>query len=233
VTDVTFDPDSTIAGELVSVNVTVKNLGDFTEQMAIRVYVSTTIIDSEIIPNLEPGANTTLQYDWDTSSIADGTYNIMALADPVSGEASVENNRGFGGIITIEKITLSMSALPATIAPDVVVSINGSVETAQGPVAEADVTIWHLRSDGDWSIVTTVTTDVNGQYSTEWTPPQPGSYAIKATWPGETSLVESDVNLIEVRETPAPNIFLYSTVGLGVVAILLAVIAFYFSRAKK
>ena len=232
--NVTFSPNSVIAGEFVAISATIENAGEFVESfIPVKAYFSTNVIGAQTLSDLEPGAKTTLQFSWNTTGVAEGNYFIMVLAGEVAEEADTENNRRIGGIITIEKVTVDISANPTTIVVGETAVISGSVQTAQGPLAAVEVTIWYMPSGGSWNFLATVITYANGQYSFDWQPRAGGAYAVKASWPGDTSLVESDVQIVTAQETPTPTIFLYTTAGLGAIVIFLLAVIVYFLRIRK
>lgn len=232
--NVQFSPDSVIAGEPVLINATVENVGIFAESLIpVKAYYSTIIIDAQTIPDLQPGAKATLQFSWNTTDVRDGNYFLMVWADQVEGETETANNKGIGGVITIEKVTIGASAQPKTISVGETTVVDGSIETAAGPIAAAEVTLWYMPSGGRWNFLATVLTYPDGTFSYEWRPGASGAYAVKATWPSDISLVESAVQVVTVLEIPALNIFFYTTVALGATMIVLQAVTVYVLWLRK
>ncbi|MCP8305063.1 MAG: DUF11 domain-containing protein [archaeon] len=74
-------PTSVEKGGTVNIDVTVKNLGDFTETFDVTCYYDSTPIGTQTV-TVNPGATDTLSFTWDTSSVDPGIYTIKAVADP-------------------------------------------------------------------------------------------------------------------------------------------------------
>jgi hypothetical protein len=91
VADVT--PSKTIAGQgyIVHINVTVQNLGTFTENFSVTAYASTMIIGSQTV-NLENGTSATITFTWSTTNIAYDYYQISATADTLLFETNTSDN---------------------------------------------------------------------------------------------------------------------------------------------
>ena len=93
-------PDAVEAGELVNVNVTVENRGDFDETFEVALYYDSVHIDTQ--PDaLGVGATTTLEFTWDTTGVTEGDYTLTASAtvlksteNPEGADANPKNNEG-------------------------------------------------------------------------------------------------------------------------------------------
>jgi PKD repeat protein len=147
ITSVTVSPTEVYVGDPVYVNVTVANEGTEPETFDVYVYADTeiTVIGDEITVGtmfnvtLDPGANTTLNFVWDTAGVAEGTYTISAYVPPVEGEEDDDicddeddtgNNLFIDGTVTV--------TLPPLLRHDVTVTgVTAPAEVTQG----VDVTI--------------------------------------------------------------------------------------------
>lgn len=182
------------------------------------------------LANVTSDGNSQYSYTW-IPWLEPGTYQFKAswTGDDItlSAESSVIS------VEVVQKITssISISASPTTITLGESISIGGSLLPAQAGV---DVTIWRMLSGSDWTTLTTVTTNANGQYAHTWQPADAGTYVLKASWAGDGVIeaAESDVQVVVVEEAPAPDIFLYSTVGL-LVAIGIILVYFMWLRKPK
>jgi hypothetical protein len=98
VINVTPSPTSVKAGELVNITVIVENQGTESETFNVTTYYSTTAIETQNVVNLASGANTTLTFTWNTTSLFynlvwhPGTYTISTNASTVPGENYIEDN---------------------------------------------------------------------------------------------------------------------------------------------
>ncbi|MCS4542034.1 MAG: hypothetical protein HY929_06920 [Euryarchaeota archaeon] len=86
-------PSSCAQGELVSVNVNIKNKGTIGEIFKV---ILTDTTDGKNIGNqsiaLAANANTTVSFNWNTTLASLGTHVLAATAGPVSGETSTGDN---------------------------------------------------------------------------------------------------------------------------------------------
>uniref|UniRef100_A0A7C4TPZ4 CARDB domain-containing protein n=1 Tax=candidate division WWE3 bacterium TaxID=2053526 RepID=A0A7C4TPZ4_UNCKA len=102
IVNVTIPFNVVYQGWVVSVNVTVANLGNGTETFSVTLYYSNTVIATENVQNLDPNATLTLSFNWNTTSVPyHHNYTIKAVASIVSGEANTENNIFAYGLVEI------------------------------------------------------------------------------------------------------------------------------------
>jgi len=98
VINVTPSPTSVKTGELVNITVIVENQGTESETFNVTTYYDTTAIETQNVVNLASGANTTLTFTWNTTSLFynlvwhPGTYTISTKASTVPGEDYIEDN---------------------------------------------------------------------------------------------------------------------------------------------
>ncbi len=178
------------------------------------------------LANVTSDATGQYSYVW-IPWVEPATYQIKAswLGDALTLPAE-------SSTISIEVIqktasTIELSAAPTTITLGESITIDGSITPSR---AAATVTIWHMSSGADWSTLTTVTADEDGTYTYDWEPAASGTYALKASWEGDdvTEGATSDPQIVVVEvveEPPAPDIFLYSTIGLAVA--IVAILAYF------
>jgi len=75
-----------------NIDVTVGNLGSYTETFNTTVNASQTIIATFLNTTLTVGSFSTFTFTWNTSSLVKGNYTISAYAVPVPGEVNTANN---------------------------------------------------------------------------------------------------------------------------------------------
>jgi hypothetical protein len=80
------------SGEMISLNVTVRNKGTVPESFNVTVYYNNTVIETKRVSNLTEGSNATLTYSWNTTALPPGTYTLKAESDVVAGETNVNDN---------------------------------------------------------------------------------------------------------------------------------------------
>jgi len=112
VINITLNTTSVVSGELVNITVGVKNNGTVTETFDVKVYynqiASNWLIETQTIPNLEAGANTSLTFTWNTTDVRKGDHTIIAEAIPVLGEENTANNT----LESDKKVTVKLSPEP-------------------------------------------------------------------------------------------------------------------------
>jgi hypothetical protein len=166
-----------------------------------------------------------------------GTYTVTASATGyesasqhtitvVAGESATVNF----ALRVISAVTIS--ADPANITVGNSTTLSGSISPVLGGL---NVIIqYKLEDEEAWNNLTIVTTNESGEYSHVWAPETPGTYEVKASWPGDgtTSPAESNVQLITVQAPPS-SIPSYMYIVAAGVAVIIVVVAFYFLRSRK
>ncbi len=233
ITDVSFSPHRVPVGDSVDILVAIRNTGGFQEAFNVTVYYGSTEISTQSNITLASDADTTLTFVWATSNVAAGDYVIKANATTVAGETHIEDNLRVGGTVTVEKLSssITVSASLTLITPGETVTIEGAISPVRAGV---EVTIWDVSDGGSPTLLATVTTNANGQYTHTWTPPEAESYAVRASWAGDdlTSSSDSAPQIVTVQEPPGPDIFLYTTGALAGVVVVLLVYFLMFRKPK-
>jgi PKD repeat protein len=105
VTNVAVSETKVTAGEIVLVSVTVLNAGSETESFDVTVYYGTHGDSTQPVSSLTVGSETTLTFNWDTTGVAEGDYQISARASTVEGEVDTQDNYKIDGTVTVEVTT--------------------------------------------------------------------------------------------------------------------------------
>lgn len=124
------------------------------------------------------------------------TYNVtLTVTDNASLTDSTTKT------ITVAKLSssISISPSPTTIKVGETTTISGSIIPVRVGVT---VTIHSRLAGGTWDTLTTVLTNEKSQYSYVWTPPEAGTYDVKASWLGDANTLgaESTVETIAVEK---------------------------------
>jgi len=90
VTNVVPSPTEVTVGENVTISVTVKNKGNFSETFDVTIYYDSTAIANQTNVTLASGNSSTLTFKWDTTGVSEGTYTISAKVPPVVGERKAD-----------------------------------------------------------------------------------------------------------------------------------------------
>lgn len=116
ITEVTVSSNTVKIGELISINVTVRNNGSEKETFNITVHYDDDIIATQSVTELASGASELLTFSWDTSNVEAGTYTIKAVATILTGETNTADNiLTYDGTVTIEKPP-ALDILPYAVA---------------------------------------------------------------------------------------------------------------------
>lgn len=101
VINVTVSSIDVIAGQIVSVTVTVTNRGDEIESFSVSAYYGSVLIQTLSVASLSPRQNRTLTFVWNTTYVLAGSYTIRAVAERLRGETETEDNAYADGTITV------------------------------------------------------------------------------------------------------------------------------------
>jgi len=87
-------PNEVKTGDSVSISVVAKNEGatTFDRSVDISIYYNNSFLGTLGIPDLNPGAEDTLTFNWSTKDLSEGKYSIKAVASQIFGETDTENN---------------------------------------------------------------------------------------------------------------------------------------------
>jgi hypothetical protein len=101
VTNVAPSPTVVKAGQIVTINVTVRNNGRYDESLYVRVYYGRVLIDRKLVQNLAPSTEALVVFKWNTSGVFPLKYVITAVADRVDDETRIADNTFVDGTVTI------------------------------------------------------------------------------------------------------------------------------------
>lgn len=102
VTNVIADKQDVTPGDTVSINVTVQNKGTETEDFNVVAYYDGNQIDTKPVTDLGSGAEANLIFEWDTTDIPAGDYQLKAEAIDVTGDERPDNNTFIDGTVTVK-----------------------------------------------------------------------------------------------------------------------------------
>ena len=144
-------PASAVQGDLVPVDVTVANPGDYMETFTVALTDTTAVapIGAQTVTGLAPGASATLSFTWNTAAASPGAHILQAQASAVSGETNLANNSktttvtilAAGQVMHVASINMALKTAginTSALAPVAIVDASGN------PVPGASVS-------GHWS----------------------------------------------------------------------------------
>ncbi|HKZ93464.1 MAG TPA: PKD domain-containing protein [Candidatus Bathyarchaeia archaeon] len=225
--DIDVSKDSINIGEAIFINVTVTSVLDTHGDKVlfkVTIYGNDTTLTTKLVkPNIQPpeiqvpevGINARADFEWNTTSLAIGTYTLKATVTVVEystirtnlpAEINITDNMLTYGEVTIKKwgslVTMVLSPSTINIGQDT--KISGAVTRSATSLTDVPVTVQYRGSGqtGAWTDAATVNTNVQGQYQYTWKPLLAGNYDIRASWAGDsiTSANVSTTRALVVRQ---------------------------------
>ena len=235
------DNDGFKGTESLEVHVREAPLASFTFSPSSPLAFQTITFDAS---SSTPNGGSITEYFWDF-----GDDNFANETDPITSHSyspadtytvtlTITDSEGLTNTATqsivVGKLssTTSMNVAPSSITRGEKVTITGSISPERQGVT---VTILYRLSGAEtWSVLGTVTTGDNSQYSYDWTPTAAGTYEVKAIWEGDANTVgdEGDIETITVQEA---SIIPDSTLLLiaGIIILIAVAVAIYFLKFRK
>ncbi|MFX1265761.1 MAG: CARDB domain-containing protein [Promethearchaeota archaeon] len=105
VTSVTPNATEVEAGTLVNVTVGVGNKGTTSETFDITAYYDNNVIATKEVLNLTPDTNTSVTFEWNTTDVDPGTYELRAEAHPLPAETVTGDN----ALVSLDRIRVFVS----------------------------------------------------------------------------------------------------------------------------
>jgi hypothetical protein len=118
VSNITPSSTSVNQTKTLSITVTVTNEGAATENFTLTLYYDKTMIGSQTISALIPGASQTLLFNWNTTNVPLGTHSLKAVATTVWGEIDVADNTLVTGPVYVNAAPSTAPRSPATTQPN-------------------------------------------------------------------------------------------------------------------
>jgi hypothetical protein len=131
---------------------------------------------------------------------------------------------------TIPTITIDVQPTHVTLGSNVTLNV-----TISPTILGANINIniqYRLQGDANWTALTIVQTDSQGQYSYLWKPDKAGTYELRASWSGDqnTNPAENEPKTVVVGVQPTEAI---PYVVAGVITIIIVAAAIYFVKIRK
>jgi len=202
VTSVSLSRTKVFQGEIINIDVTIRNEGTFDEtNIEVAAYYSNDTFSDRAgnitIPSLSRGTRKTEPIQWDTTNVTPGTYNISVCATPVPDETETLDNNKTDGPVDIRqpgirniKVT-NVVPFKTVVGQNYSVSINVTIEN-EGALPETfNVTVYYnetaiILPDGKNYTTITLTGGESGIATFKWntTGVAKGNYTVSAyAWP--------------------------------------------------
>ncbi|MCK5642284.1 MAG: PKD domain-containing protein, partial [Gammaproteobacteria bacterium] len=190
ITSLNVVPTEVAQGDSITISVGVANEGQITEEFKVRAYYGSSLIGSKT-RTLNAAASEIVTFNWDTSSVAGGSYTIKATVSQVSGETDLADNEElFGTQVQVTEFEVPIAAFefsPTDPATGQTVTFDASnSDDADGTIEQFD---WDF---GDESTGTGET--VEHAYSS------PGTYDVTLTVTDNDDKTSSITKSVEVAK---------------------------------
>lgn len=243
VTNVVASPTSVPAGESVSVNVTVRNLGNFTETFNATAYYDSTSIGTRTGLTVEAGVDKVATITWDTTGVAMGSYAIKAEVKIAGVENDTTNNVLTDGTVTIELVhdvaVTDVAVSPLSVASGGKIFVNVTVTNKGSTTETFDVTLSYDSTVVETETVTGLVPGASETLNFVWETKDVavGDYelTVKAgPVSGETKTGDNTYSNVAVKVTAASMLPLELLIGIIVVVIVVVGGgAFFFLRRRS
>jgi hypothetical protein len=193
---------------MVSINVTVKNEGDYPEVANVTIHYFTTYIDSENL-TLAIGENDTALFNWDTSGLTPGYYTVKATATIDEDDDLFDNYDQKVVTLTVHDVNVTSIEAPQHAPNGTMVSITVTVKNEGFFIEEANLTLKYdgtLIGNETVSLVTGQSLNVTFTWNT--TGVSYGNYTLTAA----ADVLVSAQNPTGVDDDPADNTLVDGTV---------------------
>ena len=148
VTNVVVSPILVLPGQIVTINVDVRNQGSLSENFTIVVFSNDTEISSQDVFKLLPGSTQTLFFSWNTTTFPLGIYLVKAEA-VAPNDLHLSNNIRLGQMVTISLRGILVSPIfntsNAEVGGHLTIYLQVQNVTVNGLIALNDIPI-QLRS---------------------------------------------------------------------------------------
>lgn len=179
--DISFSNDQPASGEIISIEVTVHNLGpSAATNIEVDWFVEgVPLPPSKTIATIQPGSSGKASHQWATPLPGEYTIRVQANADqsdPESGNNEAQRNITVGTVVP----TIIVEAEPSsdTLQSKQTFWVNGTAEMNGEPINGGDVKVEIIQT----GVSNTNTTASDGTFTVEMTAPvEQGIYEIKAT----------------------------------------------------
>jgi len=187
-------------GETVSISVTVYNKGTSNETFELTVKYDNTPIQTKTVTDLKNGTSKIVYFTWNTAGIAEGTYNITAVASTVPEEIdTADNTKTCEKKVTLGRHSIAITNIivsPIKVAVGESVSINVTVINLGNWAESFNVTVKYDNTEIETQPVGNLVQGVNITLTFNWntTGVAEGTYTIRAvasSVPGEIDTTDN------------------------------------------
>lgn len=240
-------------GEPVNIDVIVKNEGREIESFNISVYYNeTNLIDEAYVTSLQPNADLTSSFVWDTNNVTEGFYQITAYAEPIPGEIDISNNIYVDGVVEIRAKPLPvhdiaiLNIMPSSniVYIGEILDINVLVKNKANQVESFNVTVYYNSSAVGTLFVDGLAAGAKVTLVFHWNTQgvKQGNYILSAfaePVPGEENVEDNylEDGVVKIATAPTgwfvPEWFWWLLLLLLILILILLLVWYYRRRKRK
>ena len=241
-------------GEIVSVNVKVKNQGNFAESFNVTAFYDSHTIGMIFINDMSAGINETFVFHWLTQDVEVGNYTLSVSAGPVADEKNLANNYFTDGVVSVKPQgplivhdTAVVNVVPASTSANIGDTLNVNVTVKnKGTATESFNVILYYSQNVIGSLrVSNLASGFQTAVTFNWSTGSvtAGTYNLTAfavPVPGETSIADNYFEDGSVELTQSNRGFFVGTwffwlllLLLVALLILVPLLWFYYRRRRR
>ena len=216
-----LEPASPVIGDTVNVSMTVKNLGEWTDDFTVSMYLDNTsseALATKPFTEMENGGNETFNFTWDTTGTLLGEHHLILVADSddIVLEKEEENNREELVVWVYPPVT-KFKASSKEPEEGEKVKLTATVENPTDE--DANVTVVFLKDDEELSVQTVnVTAGGSTDVVFKWKATKEGKHRFTVLLQGaEEQVTELTVDV--KAASPGPGLLL-ALLAVGLVAVV-------------
>ncbi len=134
------DQISVVQGTPVNIDVTVSNLGDFSETFNVTCFYSNKALGTQIVASLTQRTSTSIVFIWNTTEVTPNTYYIIAMAD--SSHAITEVDEGNNNCTSLQTVTVYSPGDTGVLFVD---KVQTAVVSGEDPPVVGYATVYDLK----------------------------------------------------------------------------------------
>jgi hypothetical protein len=253
IVDINISNNSVYIGDLLQINVSVVNKGTETEAFNVSTYHDSSLVETLQVSALAPGAQATLIFMWNTSSVREGFYQISAFA-PLSSDIDVSDNTFVDDVVQVKAKPTPppvhdvavLNVVPSSLIVYVreTLYINVTLKNKGSEVESFNVTLYYDSNGIDTLLVNDLTAGAEYTHIFRWDTYgiSEGNYTLSAfaePVPGEENTGDNhfEDGVVKIVEAPkgwyVPDWFCWLLLLLLVLILFLLIIWLYRRKRRK
>jgi hypothetical protein len=200
-------------GDLVNINVTIRNNGNFTETSDIRLFQNDSIVGSLLAVPIDKAEDASMLFEWDTRDLAPGNYVLRTEVEPVADEMNLEDNRMNITVCVVAQNDLGLVNLIVDqneVTAGQKVRIAVTIKNFKGLTEDANVTVYCNQTFLQTQLVKELAPDEENILTFSW---DTATFASNASW-----VVWANMTTLHYDENVANNALMTDSAIVKIIA---------------